>query len=110
MSEAPKHELGTARSVARRDVTEKAIDETCAYVALQYGVRAKDLRSKMRNKKLKTARWEAWRRLARPDVSILAIARRWPCDHTSILYGLGRVKKIDKRRKGKSCNSSHSQA
>lgn len=72
-------------------VRPSEIERVLAEVAARHGVDPEAVRGPRGRRTIYHARWEAWRELAQPGVSIASIARAWPCDHTSILYGLWRL-------------------
>lgn len=98
------HELGAAHGPNRKRVPDRRISRIVEEVAREYGVDPGLVRGPSRRVKLREARHEAWRRLAGPDVSIISIARAWPCHHTSILNGLGRIQKA--KRSGSEAHES----
>lgn len=104
MSEGYVYEPGEINSTNRRSVPPSVVTRVIADVAQEYGVAPDVMRNtRRRGKRLTQARREAWRRLAKPNIAVISIARAWPCDHTTILHGLG-VTNQDRKRWGE-CSS-----
>lgn len=94
-----EHVLGDAWGPARRGVSPREVDRVIREVAAECNVPVSSIRSRKRGSGgvVYEARKEVWRRLAKPNISIVSIAREWPVHHTAVLQGLGRIKQQDRR-------------
>ena len=75
-------------SAARKRIVLSQLESVVRDVAAEYRTTPAIIRSRYRGKLAVEARWEAWRRLAKPTTSVISIARAWPCNHTTILSAL----------------------
>lgn len=77
--------------------SEARLMEACRFAASRHpGVSAEEIRRNPPGRQprhIVAARWEAWRLLREWGYCALPIARRWGCDHTSILNAWGRLKR-----------------
>lgn len=66
-------------------------------VAREAGLPAKAILGRHRDKRSSQARWRAWRRLLDeyPEYSIAGLARAANYNHTSVIYGLRRLREIE---------------
>jgi chromosomal replication initiation ATPase DnaA len=88
--------LGDRINASRIAVTPERVSAVISEVASELRLHPGDIRGPSRRRPVRAARVEAWKRLAKPNVSIASIARAWPCHHATILNGLGRIKKAKK--------------
>ncbi len=73
-------------------VRPSEVERAIAEMAAKHGIDAELIRNSRGRRAVCHARWEAWEALAKPGVSVASIGRAWPCDHTSILYGIRRLR------------------
>jgi hypothetical protein len=87
-------------SAARRPPRPSVVDRITSEVAAEHGLAPECLRDmkRFRQRKYTKPRHEAWRRIVQPNTSIVALARLWPCDHTTILFALNKAGAADVRQ------------